>query len=79
MFDACQKSAGTGYPATVAFLVVAFIVSPSILAISRPLRFTYVLFAIACSMLCVTLAWFNWKRFSQVPVSSSAIPKTAAK
>ena len=36
MFDTQQKSTGTGYTTTVAFLVVAFLFIPAAFVISRP-------------------------------------------
>ncbi len=66
MFDTSQKSTGTGYTTTVAFLVVAFIFSPAFLLFSRPVGFTSVALAITCSLLCLGLAWINWKKSSQL-------------
>lgn len=70
MFASSQKSTGTEYTRTVAFLVVAFIFSPAILFFSRPLGYLSVSLAIACSALCVALAWVNWKKSSQLSIPS---------
>ncbi len=72
MFDS-QKSAGTGYTTTVALLTVAFIFSPAALVVLRPVGYVSVSLAIACSALCVTLAWVNWRRSSQLTIPSIAI------
>lgn len=72
MFDTSQKSTGTGYTRTVAFLVVAFIFSPAALLFSRPVGYISASLAIACSVLCVVLAWVNWKRFSRISIPSIA-------
>ena len=77
MFDALQKSTGTQYTTTVAFLVVAFIFIPAILVVSR--GYVSISLAIVCSALCVALAWINWKRSSQLSILSIAIQRATAK
>jgi hypothetical protein len=72
MFQASEKSTGTGYTKAVAFLLVAFIFSPAVLLVSRPLSYVSVSLAIACSALCIILAWVNWKRSSQLSIPSIA-------
>ena len=78
MFEA-HKSTGTGYTTTAAFLVVAFVFSPAALVLLRPLGYVSVVLAIACSVLCIMLAWFNWKRYSQLSMPSIATQKPADK
>ena len=79
MFDSCQqKSTGTRYTTTVALLTVAFIFSPAVLFVSRPVGYVSVALAIAFSALCVTLAWVNWKRSSQLFIPSIAIQRGTA-
>ena len=72
MFDSQQKSTGTGYTQTVALLTMAFVFSPAVLVVSRPIGYISVVLAIACSTLCVTLAWANWKKWSQISIPSIA-------
>ncbi len=72
MSDPSQKLTGTGYTATVALLAVAFIFSPAMLVVSRPFGYLSLSLAIACSALCVTVAWFRWKRASQLSIPSIA-------
>jgi hypothetical protein len=79
MFDAHQTSARTGHTTTVAFLAVAFIFSPAILVISRPLGYVSISMAIACSVVCVALAWVNWKRSSPPSRPAIAIQRAAVK
>jgi hypothetical protein len=59
-----QASTGSGYTRTVAYLAVAFIFSPAVLFVSRPVGFIAISLAIACSALCVALAWLDWRKFS---------------
>jgi hypothetical protein len=59
-----QASTGSGYTKTVAYLMVAFIFSPAVLVVSRPVGLIAISLAIACSALCVALAWLNWRKFS---------------
>jgi hypothetical protein len=72
MLQASEKSTGTGYTTTVAFLLVAFVFSPAVLIVSRPLGYVSVSLAIACSVVCIILAWVNWKRASQISIPSIA-------
>ena len=78
MFDS-QKSTGTGYTTTVALLTVAFIFSPAALVVLRPVGYASVSLAIACSGLCVILAWVNWKKSSQLSIPPIAIQRGTAK
>lgn len=73
MFDAQQKSTGTGYTTTIAFLVVAFIFSPAALMFSGHYGYVSVSLAIACSAVCLAMAWVTWKKLSQRTISSIVI------
>lgn len=74
-----RASTGSGYTRTVAYLAVAFIFSPAVLVVSRPVGFIAISLAIACSALCVTLAWLNWRKFSQLSIASAESRRVAAK
>lgn len=78
MFDAYQKPTGTAHPTTAALLIVAFVFSPAALLASHPFGYLALSLAVACSMLCLTLAWVNWRRFSRpsIPVVVSPGKKT---
>ncbi len=78
MFASGQKSTGTEYTTTVAFLVVAFIFSPAILFFFQPLGYLSVSLAVACTALCAALAWVNWKKASQLTIPSIASEKGGA-
>jgi len=69
-YDPQQKSTGTGYTFTVALLSVAFVFSPALLVISRPFGHAALALSIMCSVACVTLAWFTWKKSSQLSIPS---------
>lgn len=73
MFQASEKSTGMGYATPVAFLLLAFVFSPVVSIISRPLGLVSVSMAIVCSALCITMAWVNWKRSSQIFIPSIAV------
>ena len=79
MFDPQQKSTGTGYTTTVALLAVAFIFSPAVLMVSRPIGYVSLSLAIACSALCLALAWVNWKKSSQLSMPSIETHEEKAK
>jgi hypothetical protein len=69
-FNSSQKFTGTGYTGTVAFLVVAFVASPALLVLSRPFGYASVSLAVLTSAICVSAAYINWKRFSQLSMPS---------
>jgi predicted membrane channel-forming protein YqfA (hemolysin III family) len=58
---ASQKSTGAG-AMTIAYLLVAFIFSPALLVVWRPLGYTSVSLVIACSAFCIAMAWAKWKK-----------------
>lgn len=60
----------TKYTATVAFLLMGFIVSPVVLFASRSLDYTSVSLAVASSALCAGIAWYQWKWHTEVAVPS---------
>ncbi len=70
MFDPHQKSTGTRYSGTVAFLALAFIFSPLLLILSGPPGQLSVSLAVVSSGICVALAWVNWKKHSQLTIPS---------
>jgi hypothetical protein len=70
MFDTQQKSTGTGHTLTVALLAVAFVFIPAVSVMLWPLGYLSASLAIVCSLLCVTLAWLNWKKFSALSIPS---------
>jgi hypothetical protein len=67
MFEIQDKAAGAKVTTTVALLVFAFIFSPAILLVSRPVGFGSIALAVASSIACVAFAWINWRKCS-VPV-----------
>ncbi len=70
MFDQQEKSAGRDFTWTVALLSVAFIFSPAVLIVSRPVGAIGVSLALACSGLCIAIAWVDWKRYSRLSIPS---------
>lgn len=73
-----QKSTGSGYTTTVAYLAGA-VFCPLIVVISRPVGYTAISLAIVGSALCVTLAWVNFRRSSQSSTPSIKPPRAVAK
>lgn len=70
-----QKSTGTGYTTTIALLAVAFIFSPAVLIASRPLGYVSVSLAAGCSVICASLAWINFKKYSRLTIPSIGTQK----
>jgi hypothetical protein len=79
MFDTQQKATGTGYTRTVAFLVLALIFSPVALVFYGHYGYVSISLAVVCSVICIALAWVNWKKSSQLSIPSIAIPEPRAK
>jgi flagellar biosynthesis protein FliP len=70
MFDSSQKSTGTGYTTTVAFLIVAVIFIPAALMFFDNFGRIAVVLAAVCSVLCLGMAWRSWKTSSQLSIPS---------
>jgi hypothetical protein len=70
MLVANEKPTGTNYTATAALLVLAFIFIPAVLIASRPFGDVSLSAAIGCSAICIGLARMNWKKSSQLSISS---------
>jgi heme O synthase-like polyprenyltransferase len=70
MFDSSQKSTGTGYTTTVAFLIVAVIFIPAALMFVDNFGGIAVALAAVCSALCLGMAWRSWKTSSQLSIPS---------
>lgn len=79
MFNPHQKPTGTGYTSTMALLAAAFVFIPATLVMSRPVGYATVSFAVVCSVFCVSLAWSNWKKSSQLSIPSILIQRERAK
>ena len=79
MFDLALKSTGRQYTTTGALLAVSFIFIPAVLVAERPFEYLFLSLALACSALCVTLAWVQWKRSSQLTIPSNATRDAEAK
>jgi hypothetical protein len=76
VFDSSLHSAGREHTAAVALLAVAFIFIPALVAVSQPLSYAT---ALSASALCVTLAWFQWKRARKVSTPTTATERKASK
>jgi TRAP-type uncharacterized transport system fused permease subunit len=70
MSDVQTTYIGTRYTIMVALLTIAFVFSPTVLMLSHPFGYVAPSFAIACSALCLALAWINWKRHSELTMPS---------
>ncbi len=79
MFDASQKSAGTGYTTTVAFLSVVLIFSPAALIFLRAFSYWSLGLAIACSALCLALAWISSRKSLRLTIPSITARSGGAK
>lgn len=79
MFASHQKYTGTQYTMTIALLLMAFVFSPVVLLVSRPVEYLSVSLAIVCSALCAGFAWINWKKHSELTIPSIEAPNTRSK
>ena len=78
MFETSEKSTGTGYTTTVAFLIVAVVFSPAALMFFRPFGYLSVGLAVACSAICLALAARSWKKSSHRSMPSIEITSIEA-
>jgi len=74
MFGPQQKCTGTRYTLTAALLSLAVLFIPAMLIVSGPLGLVSISVALAGSVLCVGLAWINWKKNSELTISSIVTP-----
>jgi hypothetical protein len=70
MFETSQKSTGTGYTTSVAFLIVALVFIPAALMFFGDFGRLYIGLAIIGSVLCLGMAWRTWKKSSQLSIPS---------
>ena len=75
---ASQKSTGAG-AMTIAYLLVAFLFSPALLIVWRPLGYTSVSLAIACTAFCTVMAWGEVEEAKGLIQTLDGRPRTAAK
>jgi len=75
MFDTSQKSTGTGYTTTVAFLIVATVFVPAALMFLANFGALALTLAAICSVICLGLAWRSWKQSSQLSIPSIETPE----
>jgi len=70
MFSSYQKPVHDRYTATVALLLMAFIISPLALYASRPAGYIAISGALAFSFLCSGVAWTQWNWHSESTIPS---------
>jgi hypothetical protein len=78
MISSHQKSTGTSYTTTVA-LIAAAVLSPTVLAMSRPVETSAISLAFGISGVCLILAWINWRRASHLSIPSLTDQKPVGK
>ena len=79
MLNSQPKYAGTRYTIIVAALVVACVVSPALLLLSRPFGYIATSVALACSAFCVAVAFIHWKKYSELTIPSITSPYPRSK
>jgi hypothetical protein len=70
MFESGQKSVGTAYTKTVAFLIVGLIFVPAAMMFFENFGIVAIGFAIVASVACLTMAWRSWQKSSQLSIPS---------
>ena len=76
MFHSFERPEGREYTVTIALLAAALIFIPALVAVSQPMIYSP---AIGASAVCVTAAWFHWKRSRRALVSAMSAEREAAK
>lgn len=66
MFSAIQKSTGTCYTTTAAFLILALVFCPALIVLFRPIGDAGILGLVSVAAACLALAWLSWRRFSRL-------------
>ena len=79
MFSTNQKSTGTGYTTTVAFLIVALVFVPAALIFFDDYGLVAVGLAVAASILCLGMAWRTWKKSSRLTIPSIESPRSSVR
>lgn len=79
MFAVQARSIRTRYNATVALLLLAFVMSPVVLFASRPLESYPVMAAFVFSALCTVVAWSQWRWNAEERVPSILQPTPRVK
>ena len=74
MLGSNQKATGTQYTGTAALLIAGFIFSPAALVLSNSLDSVSISIAGAVTVVCVALAWINWRRNSKLTIPSLETP-----
>lgn len=77
MLRSYQKSTGISYARTVALALTGIVASPVALFLSRPVTSASALIALAFTMVCMTLAWDQWRRKSGLTILSITTPRAA--
>lgn len=67
MFSDIQKSTGTCYTTTAAFLILALVFCPALLVLIRPGDAGVFGLASAAAG-CLTFAWLSWRNFSRLTI-----------
>ena len=70
MLNPHQKVTGTRYTGTVALSALGLFFIPCAVMMSRTIEYATISAAAACSVLCVSFAWTNWKKSSQLSILS---------
>jgi hypothetical protein len=68
MFSSHQKTIGTDYTATIAWLCLAFIFGPAALLVFPPLAYASVLIVLVWSVACLGFAAVSWQRYSRLSI-----------
>ena len=79
MFESSHKPVDSGSTLTVFLIAIAFIFIPSGVVFFRPVGGMLLALAAMCSMLCLVVAWINWKRSFKRPLADIAIINEGAK
>lgn len=74
-----MKSTGRDHAPTAALLAAGLIFIPAVVLASSPVGYVPLAFATACSAMCGTLAWLNWRRYSELTIPSIEAPARKVK
>jgi hypothetical protein len=79
VFDSHLKSTGRDYSLTIALLAVGALLVPASMFANRAAGSGALTIAAAGSLVCLVLAWVNWKRNSQLTIPTIEDERTTTK
>lgn len=79
MFDSHQKSTGRDYSLTAALLAFGIMLVPALLLANHSVSRMALILSSIGSLVCLCVAWLNWRRNSKLTIPTIEDERTIAK